>query len=88
MVPSGHHLMVRKAVPFGALFWYPQFAKRHQLKLKWCCYGAFFTKKDTIFQNGSQQALFWLHLFSQCMTSNSNSSKITADYSIVTLSIT
>ena len=29
-------------------------------------FGAFFTKKGTIFQNGSQRALFWLRLFSQC----------------------
>ncbi len=27
----------------------------------------FFTKKGTIFQNGSQRALFWLRLFSQWM---------------------
>ena len=73
MVPLlGHCLMVRKKVPFGALFWCP-FAKGHQngallvggTLTKGNCFGAFFTKKGTIFQSGSQRALFWLRLFSQ-----------------------
>ena len=34
------------------------------------CFGAIFTKKGTIFQNGSQMALFRFRLFSQCRCLN------------------
>ncbi len=68
--------MVCKTVPFGALFWCPV-AKGHRFCLsfpngallvggtlpKGNCFGAFLLKKGTIFQNGSQRAVFWLRLF-------------------------
>ncbi len=36
------------------------------------CFGAFLTKKGIIFPNGSQRTLFWLRLFSQCISGGQN----------------
>ena len=58
-VPLGHHLIVRKTVPFGALFWC-HFPKGHYFVLVTQGHqnSALFVEKGTIFQNGAPRALF------------------------------
>ncbi len=66
MVPLGHRLVVRKMLPFGALFWC-HFPKGQCPFVRWHYSGlvpqghqnsAFFAKKGTFFQHDAPKAPF------------------------------
>ena len=64
MAPQRVHFLVRRTDPFVAPFWLNMIMKKKMAPL--CQRGA-------VFQNGSSEAPFWLHFFSECMISQTGS---------------
>ncbi len=65
MAPLRHHFLVRRTDPFvvyfGSFLWCGAISKHdYEGKMAPLC------QRGVVFQNGSSEAPFWLHLFSEC----------------------